>query len=131
MDEYEQDEYELEEYQPTGPEQKKAPWFGAASMLFGVLAFGTAFLSYLAASAAAKSFKLFRENDREFSICLIVLAITILITVGSAFGCVAAGLIALVRGERSQWLLLPGLPCLGALLLCGLLVLIFVVGRLA
>ena len=52
-------------------------------------------------------------------------------TMVPASGCVAAGLIALVRGERSQWMLLPGLVWLSPVLLCGLVVLKCVVGRLA
>ena len=54
MADYEPDEYELEGYQPRGHGAKKVPWFGRASMMFGVLAFGIAFLSFLVAWLALR-----------------------------------------------------------------------------
>jgi hypothetical protein len=101
-----------------------------ASMVFGVLAFGTAFLSYLAASASvSEHYKVRREDYGGYALGAYLMAVAI--TLVPAFGCVGAGFIALVRGERSRQLLLPALVWLGPVLLFGLLVLMFVVGRLA
>ena len=121
------DEYEPERREPNDHAPKKVPWFGTVSMTFGVLAFETAFLSYLVASASARQVR--RDDYGAHAIYAYFLAVVI--TMVPAFGCVAAGLIALVRGERSQWMLLPGLVWLSPVLLCGLLVSVFVVGRLA
>ena len=125
MDEYEPDEYELDGYQLSGHEPKKVPWFGAASMTFGVLAFGAAFLSYQLVSAVAKEHvKVGRGDDGSSARTLYLIAIVL--TVVPAFGNVVSGFIAVVRGEESLWLLLPGMLWLGLLLLCGLMILLFV-----
>ena len=125
MDEYEPDEYELDGYQLRGHEPKKVPWFGAASMVFGVLAFGTAFLSYQLVSAVAREHvKVGRGSDGS-SVRTIYL-IAIVITAVPVFGSVVSCFIAPVRGEESLWLLLPGMLWLSLLLTCGLVVLLVV-----
>jgi hypothetical protein len=118
--EYQPDGYEPEGDQPRGHEPKNVPWFGAASMMFGMLAFGTAFLAYVVVTALGK-INIFRGDDGSFHALLIAFVATFVATVGSAFGSVACGLIAVLKGERSRWLLLPGLLWLGFVLLCGLL----------
>lgn len=125
MDEYEPDEYELDGYQLRGHEPKKVPWFGAASLVFGVLAFGTAFLSYQLVSAVAKEHvNVGRGSDGRSARTIYLIAIVM--TVVPAFGSIASGFIAVLRGEESLWLLLPGMLWLALLLLCGLAVLLFV-----
>lgn len=128
MDEYEPDEYELDEYQPRGHEPKEVPWFGAASMMFGVLAFGTAFLSYqLVCAVAEEQVKVGRGDVGSFARTVYMIAIVIIVV--PAFVSVVSGFIALVRGEQSLWLPLPALVWLSLLLLCGLAVLLFVMFR--
>jgi hypothetical protein len=125
VDEYEPDEYELDGYQLRGHVPKKVPWFGAASMMFGVLAFGAAVLSYQLVSAVAKEhFRVGRGDDGSSARTIYLIAIVI--TAVPAFGSIVSGFIAVVRGEESLWLLLPGMLWLGLLLLCGLVVLLVV-----
>lgn len=77
-------------------------------MMFGLLAFGAALLSYLAASASTRAhYQVRREDYGGYAMGAYLSAFCI--TMVPAFVSVVSGSIALVRGERSGWRLLPAL----------------------
>lgn len=129
MNEYEPDGDEWVGYELRGHELKKGSWFGRASWMLGVLAFGTAFLSFVGATAYLQAHNEGRPSNRNgeqygyMLLALVVYLLALVITMVPAFGSVVAGSIAVVRGERSWQLLVPGLVWLVPVLvfLCYLL----------
>jgi hypothetical protein len=122
--------HEPERHEPNVRAPRKEPWFGNASAALGMLAFGMAILSLVAAPISIRAH--YQERREDYGGYAMGCYYTAFVrTMVPAFGCVSAGFVAVLRGERSGRLLLPALVWLYPVLLCGLLVLIFVVRRLA